>query len=162
MIDESWYRRPAGVPDRISAGGVVVRVEGGRVYVALAREADFPGYVLPKGGVEAGESLEEAARREIAEEAGLTDLTLLGGLGRRERLSFDKSRWLTVHFFVFLTDQEQSNPGDPNHPHGATWFPLDQLPEMFWPEQRELVETNVALIRDLLYHRRADVGRDEG
>ena len=55
-------RRRAG----LSCGGT-----GGRILVALTREGDMAHYLLPKGGVEKGESLLEAARREIQEEAGI-------------------------------------------------------------------------------------------
>ena len=64
--------------DRIAAGGVVLRQEDQRVYLALAREGDIPPFVLPKGEVEPDESLEAAARREILEEVGLSDLQLIG------------------------------------------------------------------------------------
>ena len=53
MIDESWYERPPGVPDRTSAGGVVARIEDGQIYVALVGEVGLTDRVLPKGGVEA-------------------------------------------------------------------------------------------------------------
>ncbi|MHB0874653.1 MAG: NUDIX domain-containing protein, partial [Anaerolineae bacterium] len=90
VIDDSWYSRPAGVPQRTSAGGVIARVEAGTVLVGLVREGDFPDYILPKGRLEPGEEVEAAAVREIAEEAGITDLRLLRPLGVRERLSFDR------------------------------------------------------------------------
>ena len=81
MIDESWYTRPPGVSDRTSAGGVVARIEDGQIYVALVGELGLTERVLPKGGVEPGESLEETARREIEEEAGLSSLELISKTG---------------------------------------------------------------------------------
>jgi 8-oxo-dGTP pyrophosphatase MutT (NUDIX family) len=142
MIDDTWYHRPPHVPDRISAGGVVVRRQDGRVYVALVREGDLPAYVLPKGGMEKGEDLEETARREIAEEAGLSNLKLVAKLGTRERLSFEKKEWITAHYFLFVTDQVDGTPTDTETEYRLHWFPLDALPPMFWREQRELIETN--------------------
>jgi ADP-ribose pyrophosphatase YjhB (NUDIX family) len=145
-IDRTWYQRLPNVRERTSAGGIVGRLEGDRVLIALAREADWPQFILPKGGVEAGESLEAAARREIAEEAGLTDLHLLGKLGVRERLSHDKTRWITVHYFLFATRQADGAPTDAAHHYGLWWFPLDELPELLWPEQLDLIQSNAELI----------------
>ena len=151
MIDETWYVRPAGVRDRHSAGGLVVRSgEGDQVLLALVREEDWEPFVLPKGGVEPGETVEQAAHREIAEEAGLTDLTLMADLGTRERLSFDRDVWITTRYFVFVTPQVEGTPTDRGHHYGLWWFPLDELPRMAWREQRELVEQNAALIADLV------------
>ncbi|MYE88335.1 ADP-ribose pyrophosphatase, partial [Candidatus Poribacteria bacterium] len=33
MIDESWYKRPPGVTDRTSAGGIVARIADEQIYV---------------------------------------------------------------------------------------------------------------------------------
>ena len=140
VIDESWYQRPEEVPDQVSAGGVVVRDEGEQVLVALAREQDYLEYVLPKGHVEPGEDVETAARREIAEETGITDLRLIDGLGVKGRLSFDKRVWKMTHYFLFATEQVDAVPEDTAHHTFMEWFPIDGLPDMFWPEQRELLE----------------------
>jgi ADP-ribose pyrophosphatase YjhB (NUDIX family) len=155
MIDETWYTRPPNVKERTSAGGVIVRRrEHGPIEVALAREGDFTHYVLPKGGVEKGEAIEEAARREIAEEAGLSDLVLLGELGTRSRLTFNRAKWVTVHYFAYLARGDAGRPTDAKkHYHAASWFPIDDLPEMFWPEQRELIESSRAKIEAWLSHR---------
>ncbi len=151
MIDESWYRRPSGVAEHTNAGGVVVRRERGRLYVALIREALLPALVLPKGHVEPNETLDRAARREIAEESGITDLTLVGELAVRERLDYEKQSWGKTHYFLFVTTQARGAPTDPvHHPEEVHWFPLDALPAMFWPEQRELLETNRGRIISLL------------
>lgn len=142
MIDESWYKRPPGVSDRTSAGGVVARIADGQIYVALVGERGFTERVLPKGGVESGESLEQAARREIEEEAGLSSLALIENLGIRERLSYDKVCWITTHYFLFVTEQVEGIPTDVEHPYELAWYPVEALPAIFWPEQRELIQTN--------------------
>ncbi len=142
MVDESWYRRPPGIAEHTSAGGVVVRRTRGGVQVALVRETGLPAYVLPKGHVEPGESLDRAARREIAEESGLAELRLLGELAVRERLDYQKRGWKKTHYFLFLTPQAHGIPTDVLHPYQVAWFPLEALPSMFWPEQRELLDAN--------------------
>jgi ADP-ribose pyrophosphatase YjhB (NUDIX family) len=135
QIDESWYRKPQGVPEHTSAGGVVVRPVEARLLVALIREGDLPEYVLPKGHVEPGESIDEAAAREVHEEAGLRQLTNLGEIAVRERLNLRKTSWKRTHYFLYLVDPDRGEQGR------AEWFSLDALPSMFWPEQRELLGT---------------------
>lgn len=156
QIDDSWYQRPPGLRAHESAGGVIVRLEGAWMQVALVREGGRPAYVLPKGHVEPGESLEAAARREIAEESGLRNLVLLGPLGVRERLAFDRSSWKITHYFLFLAP---ASPGGdaPGSEGELAWFPLDALPAMFWPEQRDLLTSareriRAAVARHLVQH----------
>ncbi|RMF43848.1 MAG: NUDIX domain-containing protein [Anaerolineae bacterium] len=140
MIDETWYHKPAGMRERVSAGGVVVRRAAGQILVALVVEAGFSHYILPKGGVKRGETLEQAARREILEEAGLRNLLLLRPLGVRERLNFRKTRWQVTHYFLFECPHPGGRPTDAHHDYRCAWFPLDALPPMFWPEQRALLD----------------------
>jgi 8-oxo-dGTP pyrophosphatase MutT (NUDIX family) len=140
VIDDSWYVRPASIAQRTSAGGVVVRAQDGEALVALTWEKGYRGPVLPKGGVEPGEELLQAARREVEEEAGLNRLQLIAPLGFIERLTYDKRQWVTTHFFLFITDQITGTPTDPlHHEHEPLWRRLDQLDDMFWPDQRRLV-----------------------
>jgi ADP-ribose pyrophosphatase YjhB (NUDIX family) len=145
-IDRSWYARPAGVAEHVSCGGVIVRRDGTTVLVALISEPGLSGYVLPKGHLEPGENLEQAARREIAEEAGITDLVLKTKLGVQERLDFHKRAWKITHYFLFTTSQSVCAPTDPQHHYAVGWFALDTLPPMFWPEQRDLIEKNAQKI----------------
>ena len=144
VIDETWYRRLPAAKDRIAAGGVVLRREDQCVYLALAREGDIRPFVLPKGEVEPNEPLEAAARREILEEVGLSDLQLIGPLGVLERLSYNKQHWVQTHYFLYTTSQKDGIPTDTQHHDAVWWFPLDDLPAMLWPEQRRLIETHRA------------------
>lgn len=140
-IDHTWFVKPPHVPTHVSCGGVVVRVEGGVALVALVREGPRTGYVLPKGHLEAGETLEQAARREILEEAGLENITLIEKLGALERLDYFKTAWKVIHYFLFSASGMGGKPTDPNRDYIVNWFPLDDLPPMFWPEQRALLQT---------------------
>ena len=97
-------------------------------------------YVLPKGGVEAGESLLEAACREIEEETGLGHLRLIKKLEVLERLSFDKSFWSLIHLYLFHTEEVEATPTDSSHHFAMGWFLIDRLPRFLWPEQKELLE----------------------
>ena len=144
-VDSSYYERAPGAVDATSAGGVVGRAEGGRTYIALVRERAHNGYVLPKGHVDPGESIEAAARREIGEEAGIDDLRLIAPLGKTERMNFERTKWKKIYFFLFVTKQKVSRGVDAAH-HDFGWFSIDALPDFFWPEQRRLVESNRVLI----------------
>lgn len=58
-----------------TAGGVVVRTIEGTPHALLIRDP-YKKWGLPKGHQEAGETAQETALREVAEETGLTDLVL--------------------------------------------------------------------------------------
>jgi ADP-ribose pyrophosphatase YjhB (NUDIX family) len=65
-----WERPTFPWPERVAAGVAAVVFDGaGRVL--LGRRADNGLWGLPSGRVEAGETVEEAARREVREETGL-------------------------------------------------------------------------------------------
>jgi len=148
-IDETWYTRPDGLSEeRVSAGGVVVRIERGNVLVALVHEKGCTGYVLPKGGVDPGETLEGAALREIEEESGLTDIQLLGELAILERLSEKKDKWSINHYLLYRTDQISGTILDTEHHDELIWAPLDNLPGLFWPDERKLLESSRKSIYD--------------
>ena len=142
VIDDSWYQKPPGIKTEIAAGGLIVRRHGDRTLVALIREGSIPAFVLPKGHIEAGESLIETAQREIEEESGLSQLRPLADLGPLERLDYSKKHWKITHYFLFATDQIEGKPTDPDMAYQVQWFDLDALPEMFWPEQQRLIEEN--------------------
>ena len=67
-------------------------------------------WLFPKGTVEDGETDEQAARREIEEETGLTGLELIDDLGTYERYAMnedgtdDTSRVKEIHMFLFAAE----------------------------------------------------------
>lgn len=76
----------------VSAGVIVFHrdEDGCRFLLVLSRLTKRPLWEFPKGGVDTGESLEEAALRELHEETGLTrdDIRLVPGFERREEYRF--------------------------------------------------------------------------
>jgi ADP-ribose pyrophosphatase YjhB (NUDIX family) len=149
-IDHTWYCKPCGIRERLTAGGVVVRRAPEGLLVALAREVNIDGWVLPKGGVEPGEAIDAAARREIEEEVGLSMLTKHGDLAVLERLESERRFWSIIHYALYETDQVQGEIKDLEHHPGMDWFPLDALPDMFWPDERALIEQHRAAIFAML------------
>lgn len=140
-VDQSWYVRPENVPESHTAGGVVVRKDGERVLIALAQEKIYEDYVLPKGHVEPGENVVDAARREIAEEVGISDLTLVEKLGVKTRLDFRKTEWKITHYFLYITNQVDAVPTHQEQHDTMHWVPLTPVPSFFWPEQQALLES---------------------
>ena len=144
-----YYRKPPDVKHRTGAGGVVARLDGGRILIALIRDKGDHEYVLPKGGVEMGETLEQAAVREIAEDAGFRKLKILGPLGVGERLGGKKAVWQQTHYFLFLTEETQGKPTD-RRDWEVNWHDLDRLPDLYWQEQERLIQTNRERILELV------------
>ncbi|AHB42774.1 NUDIX hydrolase [Candidatus Saccharibacteria bacterium RAAC3_TM7_1] len=65
-----------------TAGGVVYRRnKQGEIEILLIQDAKDR-WTIPKGHIEPGETAQETAKREIGEEAGLTEVEVLGWLGK--------------------------------------------------------------------------------
>ncbi len=118
------------VVDQISAGGVIFRRQGAGVEVALIRVGKHHRWQLPKGTIEPGETEQEAARREVAEETGL-----IGNLVDRlesieywyvgeqqgKRVRFHKR----VHFFLFQYERGETHDHD-DEVEEARWMAIDE------------------------------------
>jgi 8-oxo-dGTP pyrophosphatase MutT (NUDIX family) len=105
------------------AGAIVVGMRKGNPHVLLITSKRNPEYWLfPKGHVEDGETLEEAALREAEEEAGVRG-TLVDRAGS---LSFSfKSESILVHYFLVMTD----DPGRPEKGRQMAWCSYDEAIE---------------------------------
>jgi 8-oxo-dGTP pyrophosphatase MutT (NUDIX family) len=115
-----------GVRRRMVLGARAVLLDGDRVL--LLRHTYMPGWHFPGGGVEPGETAEEAARREAEEETGFRvegPMTLLGlYLQKHEATNRD-------HVAVYVGRQfREVKRFSPNGEIAEIgWFPLDALPE---------------------------------
>ncbi|RVD63288.1 NUDIX domain-containing protein [Mesorhizobium sp. M7A.F.Ca.ET.027.03.2.1] len=99
--------------------------------VFLIRHTYVPGWQLPGGGVEVGETLAEALARELAEEGNiaLTAPPVLKSMHFNRRAS----RRDHVGFYV-IEHFSQTAPKLPDHEIAeAGFFPLDRLPEKTTP-----------------------------
>ncbi len=130
-----------GVVD--NAGGVVVFA--GTQKLAIVTN-EFGQHVLPKGGIETGESYEHAARREVYEETGLSDLQLVRKLGVLERPGHASatSKHLDVikqiHLFLFSTTDTELVPVQRDS-IAASWVTAKDLASIItWPEELHFVE----------------------
>lgn len=136
----------------ISAGGVVIRrAEDGAVFVALEQQTgreDWDGdiWFIPKGHVEAAESLEAAARREVAEEAGAHDVRLIQKLGVKQRIGKLSGELKEIHYFLFETDNELLTPSATDKPHRGAWFDLFGDMKIGFGEQEEILEVVRGLV----------------
>ncbi len=117
-----------------AAGGVVWKVEKGRVVVLLVHRPKYHDWSLPKGKLDPGETHEVAARREVEEETGfrcklgreLREITYRDGRGRPKRVRYwemtvskgdfavndevDEIRWLAIGDAVDRLSYERDVP----------------------------------------------------
>ena len=108
-----------------NAAGIAFRCNGQVLLIQRGPDGDFPGtWAVPGGGVEAGESDEQAARREVLEECCYDSSS-----DALEVLRSDS------HFITFAADVAE--PFAPTLNHESTdyvWAPLGALPEPMHPE----------------------------
>ena len=107
----------------ITAGGVIINEFEEIVIVNQNHDS----WSLPKGHLEKGETLLEAAIREIYEETGLINISLIKDLGFYDRFRIgldgkdDKTEAKRIHLFLFFCKKQNLNPIDPLNPE-AIWI----------------------------------------
>jgi 8-oxo-dGTP diphosphatase len=128
------YRNPA-----LTVDVVIYDPERG---VALIERANIPhGFALPGGFVDLGESVEDAAVREMREETGL-DVELTGLLGVYSRPDRDpRGHTVSTVFTGRAKDPARLQAGD--DARRAAFYPLASLP-------KEIVFDHAEILRDFM------------
>ena len=91
------------------------------------------------GGIESGESPEEACLREIKEETGMllacSSLTTLGDF----TVKIDENLTIHKNLFLVLTEQKEIQISDEHV--GAQWVALDKVSsQLYWPSNQATFE----------------------
>jgi len=111
-----------------SAGGIVLNSNN----EVLVVNQNGNSWSLPKGHIDKGETALEAAKREIWEESGISQLELIKELGSYKRYrigldgSDDKSEEKEIFMFLFKTKQMDLSPKDSDNPE-ARWVKKEDV-----------------------------------
>jgi 8-oxo-dGTP pyrophosphatase MutT (NUDIX family) len=124
-----------------SAGGVVVR--GDEVVVIVPYKKSQEGdrvLALPKGHPDEGETMKEAAAREVREETGVT-AELVDKLGDVRYWYQRKGRRIFKVVSFYLFRYQSGDTADHDHEiEEARWMPLSEAAErLSYPGEREMV-----------------------
>jgi len=132
-----------------SAGGVVFRrpqpdASGGGVQILLLQH-EAGKWMLPKGTIEAGETPEAVALREVAEETGLHNVRIVRDLGEERYLFFWKTEDTyydkTVHYYLMeFLGGEETRPQREEGFVRCDWVAVPEaLERIRYKETREVV-----------------------
>jgi ADP-ribose pyrophosphatase YjhB (NUDIX family) len=131
--------------DEVSAGGLVIDVTGtkglliGRKDLKDVKKERLL-WSLPKGHIEAGETPEEAAIREVAEETGIeSEISKSLGVIDFWFMADGKRIHKTVHHFLFKETGGHLAP-QITEVDEVGWFPLEEIISLLaYPDEKKLI-----------------------
>ena len=133
-----------------SAGAIILREVQGELKIALAQhQRTDKNWVLPKGHVEAGETIEEAALREIHEETGLDNVQLIKHLGSFIRESIKSNGDVvqkTIHFFLAyaLSNNQSPTPSDLSFIEVGWFSPMEAIELLPYENEQAFLREHLA------------------
>jgi putative (di)nucleoside polyphosphate hydrolase len=140
--------------------GIMLINAAGRVFVGNRNDVDGDHWQMPQGGIDDGETPEQAAWRELAEEVGTDKAVLLGE--SRHWLSYDlpaplsrrvwhgRFRGQTQRWFAFrFTGDDRDIDLDAHHAEFEAWR---------WAAPAELVDLTIGFKRDVYRRVVAEMG----
>lgn len=117
---------------RVVSGGIIVNREG---KIFLARGVKFDGkYIVPGGGVHFGESVPDAAKREILEETGMK-VEVIDSLGFSELLRekseyYKKKHYLLCDFILQYSGKDDDIQLNEEYSGEYGWFSIEDALEL--------------------------------
>lgn len=129
----------------MSAGGLVFADRPDGRWVVLISRRNAAGqlqWTLPKGGLEEGEDLEEAAVREVAEETGLRSRIVdkLGVVDYWFVWKPDEVRYHKYVHYYLMAFVDGSTEAHDDEAEEVVWLPLEQaVARLTHPNERRLV-----------------------
>lgn len=135
-----------------SAGGVVFRRgDDGATHYLLIKDS-YANWGFPKGHLKPQEPPAQAARREVAEETGLADLSLHGPIQVIDWYFRFRGRTIHKYCHFFLLESRQGDPV-PQREEGISacaWHPLDEaLTTISYDNARGVLRRAAEMIRAL-------------
>jgi ADP-ribose pyrophosphatase YjhB (NUDIX family) len=131
LVDVEYWERIAAVGNQLHLFriGVFAIIESEHLFL-LARRRDIGWWNLAGGGMEAGETVDQALRREVREEVGI-EITIDHLVG-----IYSKPQKSEV-VLTFWCGYAGGTPGQSDEVSEVGWFTLDSLPEPFLPKHRQ-------------------------
>ena len=137
--------------DEVSAGGLVIDTSGTMgLLIGRYDHKDASGkrvlWSLPKGHIEEGETPEQAAIREVAEETGITSsITKSLGVIDFWFMAGGKRIHKTVHHFIF-TEVGGTLLAQESEVDEVSWFPLSEIVDrLAYPDEKKLIAKTVEI-----------------
>jgi 8-oxo-dGTP pyrophosphatase MutT (NUDIX family) len=131
--------------DEVSAGGLVIDTSGKNgLLIGRIDHKDSSGkrilWSLPKGHIEEGETPEQAAMREVAEETGIqSSISRSLGIIDFWFMAGGKRIHKTVHHFLFTETGGVLAPQE-SEVDEVAWFPLNEIIEkLAYPDEKKLI-----------------------
>lgn len=137
----------------VSAGGLIISAENPPRAALICHRNRGGGkdWCLPKGHVEAGEQLEQTARREVFEETGLQGeiLEKLGEISYSFRVGSVRVRKTVHHYLLRALAGSLTASGDPTgEVLEVRWFALEELVETLAHEnEKKMAQKALELLR---------------